>query len=273
VKELALPAALIVSVIALVLCAARSRRRESRLRSLARPLHEVRGAMTALELGLTALARRVPLELADRVEALRAQLERLMVAAEDLEAQRDGTTLPPNVGRGDAVELGAVVRRSVLAWTATARDRGARLELRWFAGEVWIGAQSGRIRQALDNLISNAIEHGGGRVLVKGERRPGRVRVTVTDGGPGLATQPEQLVEAPWRAARGHGLAIARDVVRSHGGRLATRMTSDGPGLALELPTKSAPTQAVAPARRGTEEEASTLGAAGSVAAGRGRLA
>ena len=44
---------------------------------------------------------------------------------------------------------------------------------------------SAALASALDNLVANALEHGGGRILVEGERSGNVVRVLISDGGSG----------------------------------------------------------------------------------------
>jgi two-component system osmolarity sensor histidine kinase EnvZ len=94
-------------------------------------------------------------------------------------------------------------------------------------GETSAPGRARALKRALANLIDNAVAHGDKvRVAVKGEENA--VIVSVDDNGPGI---PEELYEEAFRpfsrldATRsrnqkgvGLGLAIARDVARSHGG-------------------------------------------------------
>lgn len=91
-----------------------------------------------------------------------------------------------------------------------------------------------RIRQVLDNLLSNAVRHtpAGEEVLVQVELEPppesgpaAQVRFTVTDAGPGFPDdQLEQVFERFVRSVdsrgSGLGLSIARDLVQAHGGTI-----------------------------------------------------
>ncbi len=104
----------------------------------------------------------------------------------------------------------------------------------WRAGEVWVRGDAEALTRALDNLIANALEHGGGRVLIEGERVAGLARVSISDGGPG-APHPDRVCEPGPGSPRGHGLSIAKDAVESQGGRIVTRARSAGRALAIEL--------------------------------------
>ena len=108
-----------------------------------------------------------------------------------------------------------------------------------------------RLRQVLENLVSNAIKHtpDAGTVSVEVEDAPDDlVRVTVEDSGPGV---PEEYRETVFdlfervkvgskaTAGLGLGLPIARAIVRAHGGELGLDDTSEGTGarFVATLPT------------------------------------
>ena len=122
------------------------------------------------------------------------------------------------------------------------------------------------LTQALGNLIDNAVRHtpSGGTVTLTAASYSAndgspRVRLAVTDTGPGIPRgQLERLFErftrgatntAPERTARvgfGLGLAIARQIVRAHGGSLTVAsVVGIGTTFAVHLsaapPTRAAP--------------------------------
>jgi two-component system OmpR family sensor kinase len=222
--------------------ARRAHRLEAQLQSLAQPLHELRGALTALELGL-ALAERSPgsrWRLKECVESLRPSLERAALGARDIDALRRGENSAV-AAKGD-VNFNTLVLRNARAWALLAPSYAATLEVDWRAGPVRVIGHAGRLQQALDNLIANALEHGGGSVLVEGERRGRLVHVLLSDGGPGLPRPLGATVNgngshpAASSSKRGHGLAIARAVIQEHGGRLGLGTGRNGPGFLVELP-------------------------------------
>ncbi|HEX3616592.1 MAG TPA: HAMP domain-containing sensor histidine kinase [Solirubrobacteraceae bacterium] len=116
---------------------------------------------------------------------------------------------------------------------------------------VRITADPDRLAQALRNLARNAITHTagpGGLVRVDVTRRgPATVRITVSDDGPGVASQHRERVferffrtdRARTRAAGGAGLglAIVRAIAEAHRGSvLVIDSTTPGAAFALELP-------------------------------------
>jgi signal transduction histidine kinase len=93
-----------------------------------------------------------------------------------------------------------------------------------------------RMSQVVGNLLSNAIKYSpeGGEVRVSAGRTGSQAVVTVSDEGVGVAAEDtERIFEKFFRSAEatrtvggtGLGLAVAREIVTSHGGRLEVHST------------------------------------------------
>ena len=105
-----------------------------------------------------------------------------------------------------------------------------------------------RLRQVIGNLISNAIKYSpqGGVVAVIAERENGHIRVEVRDQGMGipLNQQPKIFTKffrgdaaASGITGTGLGLAVSRDIVESHGGRIGFESAEgEGTTFFVELP-------------------------------------
>ena len=202
---------------------------EGRRRSTlaARADHDIRGPLSTARLALDGL------EPCARVEAIDLELRRAALALDDLTAARRGRRAP---GSWEALDLARLLAAAAPAWEALARRRGAVLALG--GGEARVVGDRLRLAQACANLVSNAIEHGGGRVDVHLRAVAGRARVHVLDGGNGLpAPLPRLLSAARGRGTmRGHGLAIAAGIAARHGGRLLEVPARTGAHLVLDLP-------------------------------------
>jgi signal transduction histidine kinase len=211
-----------------------------RRRALTGPLHELRGALAAIQLGLFALERRGPAAAAaDRIDALRMQAERAHTAVEDVDDIRlaRGSSERPL----ERVEVGAVVRRRVIAWSGLAETRRRAVELRWPIGPAFARVHEGRLGQALDNLIVNALDHGRGVVRVSGILTETTVRIAVADQGTGLTRPLREVMQSHWHGRHGHGLAVAARIAELHGGRLVATSGRIGSRVEIELPLAEPP--------------------------------
>jgi signal transduction histidine kinase len=105
-----------------------------------------------------------------------------------------------------------------------------------------------RIGRVLNNLIGNALRHtpAGGRVEVRARRADGSVEVTVCDTGEGI--RPDDLpniFESFYRGEKsrsrttggaGLGLAIARGIVRAHGGEIRVESQPGNTRFTFSIP-------------------------------------
>lgn len=110
-----------------------------------------------------------------------------------------------------------------------ARDRGIDFELDVEEPPpARLLLDSGRVRQVLLNLISNAVKYADrGTVRLRIRWRDGRLRLAVSDRGPGIAPADRGRVFLPFRrregddsAGTGLGLAISQDLVQLMGSRI-----------------------------------------------------
>jgi signal transduction histidine kinase len=166
-------------------------------------------------------------------------IELAAAALERLDREINGDPLAPVLGTVDAARL---ARSAVGRWQGRVRLAEGSLELRWNAGRAPITGDRSALSQALDNLIVNAIEHGGPTIVVAARLREGRLRIAVADSGPALRPRsrrdsPAQVIaRLSGRHHRGHGLSVVRRVAADHGGRFALRHSERGSLAVLELP-------------------------------------
>lgn len=110
--------------------------------------------------------------------------------------------------------------------------------------KVTVLANGELLRRGLDNILQNALDYTppGKSVTVRLSREGGTLRCTITDQGPGAPEDVlSHLFEPFYRADRarsgkgwGLGLAIARDIIASHDGRIEARNVADG-GLQVDI--------------------------------------
>lgn len=198
--------------------------------ALNQAVHEVRRPLQALALATSPPGRHTVA--ADSVDLAATALERL---------DREINGGRPPVIR-EPVCCRRLLRAAIARWKARASLEGASLMLRWEADVASVEGDGAQLAQALDNLIVNAIEHGGGAITVEASSRAGRLRIAVLDSG--STAPPKTRRGSPhgavaWltgRHRRGHGLAVVRRVASDHDGRFALRRHEKGSAAVLELP-------------------------------------
>lgn len=213
--------------------------------------HELRTPLTVLrgELELGRRPGRTTEQLRATITVATDETDRLIRLAEDLlDLSRDDPA-PPT--RTHPFDLGAAARAAAAASRAHARARGVTLHTPQHPGPV-VDGDPARIRQALDNLLTNAIRVSppGGVVTVTVQPGNGWVTVQVGDQGPGfpqdfLPVAFDRFTRADPARSRartgeprgaGLGLAIVRSIMRGHHGTAsAANNTGDHPGATVTL--------------------------------------
>ena len=176
-------------------------------------------------------------------------LQRVIDDLQDLAAADAGTLrLRPEPVRADELLQQVAAAHRVAADTAGV---ALRTEV---TGTPWLTADPVRMRQALGNLVSNALRHtpSGGTVTLAARREGDEAVLTVADTGCGIAPDDLPYVfDRFWRAEKsrsrrtggsGLGLSIVRQLLAAHDG---TAEAANGPGtgavFTLRLPGTAAP--------------------------------
>lgn len=181
-------------------------------------------------------------------EVARRATERMAVLVEDLLAHATDEARPDRRRPLDLAD--AVVGPVVAEHVAAAESAGVDLVVDVGPGLVVVG-DAASLRRALANLLANAlaVAPDGSVVRVEGGAEPGEVALTVADEGPGIAPEHHAAVfQRFWRGAdaatgsgAGLGLAIVRQIVEGHGGRVELA-SAPGAGARFHLRLPAAPT-------------------------------
>jgi len=201
--------------------------------------HELRTPLSILKTELdVALAReRAPEELRAALASSREEADRLIRLAEDLlvlaRADEGALALAP-----EAIDV-----RELLEGAAERHARRGDIAVAAPPG-LTVTADRARLRQAVDNVLDNALRHGAGPVQLTAQDGDGRVRIGVRDHGPGFSpgfeTRAFERFARPDAARSGGGsglgLAIVDAIVRAHGGAAAASRAEPGALVTIELP-------------------------------------
>lgn len=201
--------------------------REGRRRAaLNEAMHELRRPLQVLSLTLPEdLPPAAPVE---------SSLRLATVALERLEREVNGDSSKETVTDASVTDLiDAAARR----WSNAATLGGTRLRVPRSDESLFVVGDPFGLAQALDNLLSNAIEHGGEEVRI-GCRREGEwVRISVTDTGVrSSAKTNRRRVRRRGRGRRGHGLRVVARTAARHGGSFTLRRGPRGTEASLRLP-------------------------------------
>jgi signal transduction histidine kinase len=123
------------------------------------------------------------------------------------------------------------------------------LDVQVSGGPAIAWADTRRVRQILQNLVSNAVKFTPrGKVLVQVDLTGSGAVITVLDTGPGIPKEQQAAIfEEYWQApasrqarvGAGLGLAITRRLVRMHGGRIELfSEPGQGAKFTVVLPTQ-----------------------------------
>lgn len=230
------------------------RHRDARRQWDADIAHELRTPISVLSGEIQALQDGIRSVGPDTLASLQAECARLLRLVEDL-YQLSLSDAGALSYRFEPVDLADVVREAALAHAGAMQAAGLTLDLQPLPDACPLArADRARLRQLLDNLLSNATRYtdAPGRVRVGVERDGETWRLRIDDTAPGVPPSAlphlfERMYRVePSRSRRfggaGLGLAICRNIVEAHGGRIDASASPDG-GLriAIALPAAGTP--------------------------------
>jgi PAS domain S-box-containing protein len=225
---------------------------EAKSEFLATMSHELRTPLTSIvsfvELVLDT-ERQLAAETLDSLRIIRRNAERLLRLVGDLLmlSRAEAGVLSLDL---DDVEVPELIDESVRAASASAAERGIRIEASAPAGPP-LHADQLRLQQILDNLLSNAVKFSrdGSRVTVTAAHDERDWRIDVADQGIGIPPADlDQLFNRFVRASNaasaglpgtGLGLSIVKAITELHGGRVEVRSTlGSGTTFSVYLPVR-----------------------------------
>jgi signal transduction histidine kinase len=224
---------------------------ERERRFVADASHELRTPVAVIRAELDAALRagRHDPQVREALVAALEECDHLAQLAEDLlvVARAAEGELPM---RREPVEVRPLLEGVRARFGDRAREHGRELLVDGGDG-LRIEADDLRLRQALGNLVDNALRHGAGDVVLRARRgeEDGGVELEVSDQGPGFG--PELAGRAFERFARGDeartrggtglGLAIVRAIAEAHDGRAEIANGGRGATVRLWLPGADPP--------------------------------
>ena len=204
-------------------------------------VHELKNSLAAVK-ALVQLGSRNPAEAAshERLILVERELTRMQETL-----QRQLSSCRSAGLRPTRVDLRALVTETLLLLSAQAKEARVKLSSH---GHATVEADARRLKDALVNLVTNAIEATppGGEVVVHVRTCPNDVEIVVCDTGRGMPEETLHRLGTPFFTTReggnGLGVMLARAVLALHGGALSydsepgsgTKVTATLPRIGLQ---------------------------------------
>ena len=202
---------------------------DERMHMLAAASHDLRTPITRLKLRAELIE-----DAEQRAKTLKDLDEMEAVIASTIAYAREETTNEPRT----EVDLGRLIEEI----RADLAEAGHTVTVEGPARLVYVGRATA-LKRAFANLMGNAVTYGDAAVVRLGDEG-GRVVITIEDSSPGIPqAELEKVFEPFYRLERsrsretggaGLGLAVARTVIRGHGGEVTLSNRAQG-GLRQEV--------------------------------------
>jgi two-component system sensor histidine kinase BaeS len=207
---------------------------------LADVAHELRTPLAIMRGRLEAMLDGIDPRDDDHLRAILGHAESLERLVGDVAtvAQAETGALPLNLEQVDLAVLASAVAED---FAEAARQGGMEIRVRVGADATPLTADAARMRQALANLVANALRYGapGGVIDIAVDRTAEGTVLTVRDDGTGISSELlphvfERFVRGPDSRGSGLGLPIVADIAAAHGGS-ATAASTPGEGTTVTL--------------------------------------
>jgi signal transduction histidine kinase len=150
------------------------------------------------------------------------------------------------------VSLREVIDAALADCRPLIEEREARVEANLSSDELFTSGDPDALRQAVQNLVANAVKHAGLQPHVTIEAtattstKRSEIAITVKDRGPGIAKKDlAHIFEPFYRGSRavkdqtrgsGLGLTLVKEIVEAHGGKVTVKSNDRGTAFTLHLP-------------------------------------
>ena len=210
--------------------------------------HELKTPLTSVSLAVELLQRNIgPPD--------RRYQELIDTVVEDLARIRELSDSLLNLARGETASIAVRNVRFDFARLVTSVTRKFAIQTEQKNVRLGVKAEPEleshgdpiKLSWVLSNLVANALRYtpDGGSIEVCAKRAGPRLRLSVSDTGPGIPSEIREVMFerfAQWApngfesGSAGLGLAIAKEIVEAHGGRIFVESSEAGSTFTVDLP-------------------------------------
>ena len=194
--------------------------------------HDIRGPLGAIKTASDFLLQRDPSpeqsqKLAKMINNSSLDLLALLETLLDISVVENGVVKLAI----DEVKVDKVIHERVELYNQEAQRKEIKVEC-YLDSEVSISADEIKIKQVIDNLLTNAIKYSelGGTIKVRLEDKIKSITLSVQDQGPGIPVEEQQHLFEAYKVLSSHatggekktglGLAITKNIIEAHKGKI-----------------------------------------------------
>ncbi|MCP5002943.1 MAG: PAS domain S-box protein [Planctomycetes bacterium] len=206
--------------------------------------HEIKNPLNAINIQMSLLERGIVKhdwssgeELAEIVKVVKEEISRLNTLSKDcLSFSKSG-----DLKRAEE-DIGRIVEDLLTLITPHANLNGVNIYLAMLSDCPLVSIDRDKLKQALLNLILNAIEAmtDGGDIKINISKENSYLLISVKDTGPGIPDDQYDKIFGLFYSTKsggtGVGLAITRNIIHAHGGNIRLNKTNEGAEFFIELP-------------------------------------
>ncbi|MFQ5686234.1 MAG: nitrogen regulation protein NR(II) [Candidatus Scalindua sp.] len=206
--------------------------------------HEIKNPLNAINIQMSLLEREIDKhelrstkELHEVVKVVKEEIERLNKLTKDcLSFSKSGDL------KRKKEDIVKILNELLALINPHADLNGIKIYLRVLKDSPQISVDRDKLKQALLNIIINAIEvmTGGGEINIITSNDDGYLNITIKDTGPGIPSEQHDkifdLFHSTKSGGTGVGLAITKNIIQAHGGNIKFNKLNRGAEFIIELP-------------------------------------
>lgn len=211
--------------------------------------HELRNPLTIIKSHLEAFEDGIWEPTHERIKLTVDEINRLSMLISEVEKLTSIEKTGKNLSI-ENVNLSSEIEKTALVFDPLYSSKSVKL-LRSIESGIFIAVDMHKIRQAVENLLSNALRYtdSGGNVMLRVSRKENYIEISVKDSGIGISEKDMPYIfERFYRADKsrtrasggmGIGLAITKAIVEAHSGNISVESTEGaGSDFKITIPVR-----------------------------------